>query len=527
MTNNNVKKPILLCILDGFGIDDSGNKKNQENNNSSKDFAKDSAKDSREDSSKDRSNAIRLAKMPNYQRFLKDYPNSQLQTSGLSVGLPEGQIGNSEVGHMTIGAGRIIFQDLPRINNSIADKSLENNCDLLELIAKFKNSEKTCHLVGLISDGGVHSHLDHIIFLANFLQKNHVKIKIHGFLDGRDVAQKSALDFLEKLKDFNIATISGRYFAMDRDQKWDRIELASQAILNAIGKKFNNAIEGVKSSYQENITDEFVKPFIVGNFNGVEDQDSLIFCNFRADRARQISQKFLESNKFSLALSLTQYSPDLNKFFRVLFPKEQIKNSLGEILAKNNLSQLRIAETEKYAHVTFFFSCGKEQEFSNESRILISSPQVATYDLKPEMSSLEIGENLCKSIASNKFDFILVNYANADMVGHSGLLDPSIKACEAIDYQLGILEKEILARDGIMIISADHGNVECMIDENHQPHTSHTTNPVPFILVANNSINFSLENGGLLDIAPSILQLLKIAKPIEMTGSNLIKTKNL
>jgi 2,3-bisphosphoglycerate-independent phosphoglycerate mutase len=507
MINNNIKKPILLCILDGFGIDNSSKKNDQETNKLA--------------------NAIALAKMPNYQRFLKTYPNSQLQTSGHFVGLPDGQIGNSEVGHMAIGAGRIIYQDLPRINNSIKDKTLENNHDLLELIIKFKNTKKTCHLVGLISDGGVHSHIDHIVFLANFLQKNQVKVLIHGFLDGRDVAQKSALDFLEKIKEFNIATISGRYFAMDRDQKWDRIELASQAILNGIGKKFNSAIEGVKNSYQENITDEFVKPFIIGDYSGAEDQDGLIFCNFRADRSRQISQKFLESKKFSLALSLTQYSPDLNKFFQVLFPKESIKNSLPEVLDNNNLHQLRISETEKYAHVTFFFSCGKEQEFSNESRILISSPQVATYDLKPEMSSLEVGDNLCKAIASNKFDFILVNYANADMVGHSGIIDASIKACEAIDYQLGILEKTILACDGMMLISADHGNVECMIDENNQPHTSHTTNPVPFILVANNANDFNLENGGLIDIAPSILQLLKIAKPIEMTGSNLIKTKNI
>jgi 2,3-bisphosphoglycerate-independent phosphoglycerate mutase len=515
MTNNNIKKPVLLCILDGFGIEDSPEKKQQKKQQKTSQTTNDSA------------NAIALAKMPNYQRFLKTYPNSQLQTSGHFVGLPDGQIGNSEVGHMTIGAGRIIYQDLPRINNSICDQTFENNRDLVELITKFKNTKKTCHLVGLISDGGVHSHIDHIVFLADFLQKNQVKVLIHGFLDGRDVAQKSALDFLEKLKNFNIATISGRYFAMDRDQKWDRIELASQAILNAIGKKFKNAFDGVNNSYQENITDEFVKPFVIADFKGVEDEDGLIFCNFRADRARQISQKFLESKKFSLALSFTQYSPDLNKFYKVLFPKEQIKNSLGEVLEKNNLHQLRIAETEKYAHVTFFFSCGKEKEFSNETRILIPSPQVATYDLKPEMSSLEVGNNLCKSIESNNFDFILANYANPDMVGHSGIIDASIKACEAIDYQLGILEKTILACDGMMLISADHGNVECMIDENNQPHTSHTTNPVPFILVANNANDFNLVDGGLSDIAPSILQLLKIAKPIEMTGSNLIKTKNL
>jgi len=501
MLKNKIKKPILLCILDGFGIAD--------------DKAQNQVK----------SNAITKAKMPNYQRILKNYPFSQLETSGLAVGLPEEQIGNSEVGHMTIGAGRIIYQDLPRINNAIKDGSLEKNADLLALINNFKNSDKTCHLLGLLSDGGVHSHLDHIIFLADFLQKNQVKVLIHAFLDGRDVAQKSALDYLEKLKNFKIATICGRYYSMDRDQKWDRIKLASEAILSGVGENFNNPSEVIANSYVQNITDEFVKPCVINNFKGVNDNDGLIFCNFRADRARQISQKLAESKKFSTALALTQYSPDLNKFYRVLFPKTQIKNSLPEILANNNLIQLRIAETEKYAHVTFFFSCGKEKEFNNEDRILIPSPNVATYDLKPEMSSIEIGENLYKAIESNKYDFILVNYANTDMVGHSGLIDPSIKACEAIDYQLGILEKAILAHDGIMLISADHGNVECMVDENNQPHTSHTTNPVPFILISRDANLFELANGGLCDIAPSILQLLKITIPQEMTGKNLINFK--
>ena len=501
MSKKNIKKPILLCILDGFGIADD------------------------KTTNQIKSNAIAEAKMPNYQRILKNYPLSQLKTSGLAVGLPDEQIGNSEVGHMTIGAGRIIYQDLPRINNAIKNGSFENNADLLALINNFKNSDKTCHLLGLISDGGVHSHLDHIIFLADFLQKNHVKVLIHAFLDGRDVAQKSALEFLEKLKNFKIATICGRYYSMDRDQKWDRIKLASDAILSGIGENFNNPSKVITNSYAQNITDEFVKPCVINNFKGVNENDGLIFCNFRADRARQISQKLAESKKFSTAIALTQYSPDLNKFYRVLFPKTQIKNSLPEILANNNLNQLRIAETEKYAHVTFFFSCGQEKEFVNEDRILVPSPNVATYDLKPEMSSIEIGENLCKAIESNKYDFILVNYANTDMVGHSGLITASIKACEAIDYQLGILEKAILAHDGVLLISADHGNVECMIDENNQPHTSHTTNPVPFILISRDANLFELANGGLCDIAPSILQLLKIPKPQEMTGENLINFK--
>ncbi len=524
MLNINKRKPILLVVLDGFGIEVKNDNANLAN--LSLDHKKSDAKQSEaKKSNAKKSNAIELAKMPNYQRFLKDYPHSQLETSGLSVGLPEGQIGNSEVGHMTMGSGRIIYQDLPRINNAIIDGSFERNEALVNMINKFKNSDKTLHLVGLISDGGVHSHIDHIIFLANFLQKNQVKFLIHGFLDGRDVAQKSALEFLEKLKNFKIATICGRYYAMDRDQKWDRIQLASDAILKGIGDKFYDVNQAVNRAYEKNITDEFIKPCVINSFGGVDDGDGLIFCNFRADRARQISQKFVESKKFSSAIAYSQYSIELNKFYQILFPKQAIKNSLPEILAKNNLSQLRIAETEKYAHVTFFFSCGRESEFANEARILVQSPAVSTYDLKPEMSSIEIGDNLCKSIRSNSFDFILVNYANPDMVGHSGVLDASIKACEAIDYQLGILEKEIIACDGMMIICADHGNVECMIDENNQPHTAHTNNPVPFILVGNNCNFYSLSNGNLSDIAPSILQLLKLSQPEEMTGKNLINIK--
>ena len=497
MLNNKSKKPILLCILDGFGIGDN-----------SSEF-----------------NAISQAKMPNYQRIISHYPSSSLETSGLAVGLPEGQIGNSEVGHMTIGAGRVIYQDLVRINKAIADGSFEQNQDLQKLIKHHHLHNSVCHLAGLISDGGVHSQLDHLIFLANFLEKNNVKFVIHGFLDGRDVAQKSAEKYLQQLKNFKIATISGRYYAMDRDKKFERIELAFNAIIQAQGPNFSTGFEAIKNSYSNNITDEFVKPCVINDYKGVDKNDSLIFFNFRADRARQISEKFMNSNKFALALAFTEYSLNLNNFYKILFPPQQIKNSLPEILEKNNLSQLRIAETEKYAHVTFFFSCGQEQEFKNESRILVQSPLVATYDLKPEMSASEITNNLCIAIKSNKFDFILVNYANPDMVGHSGDLSASIKACEAIDQQLEILEKTILEIDGLMLISADHGNIECMVDQNNQPHTAHTTNPVPFILISQNANSFTLKNGNLSDIAPSILYLLNISKPIEMQGKCLINHK--
>lgn len=492
--NKSSYKPVLLCILDGFGIGDE----------------------------LDPNNAIAKAKMANYQRFLKKYPHSQLQTSGLAVGLPEGQMGNSEVGHMTIGAGRVIFQDLPRINNAIIDGTLEQNHDLQKLITDLKNTDQTCHLMGLFSDGGVHSHLDHILFLAEILTKNNVKIALHLFLDGRDVAQKSALEFLEKAAKFKIATISGRYYAMDRDQKWDRIKLATDAIIFGKGENFSNATLAVENSYNQNITDEFVKPCAIGNYGGIAENDAMIFCNFRADRARQISEKLFENSKFSHALALTEYSEKLNKFYQILFPPVTIKNSLPEILSGHNLTQLRIAETEKYAHVTFFFSCGREKEFSGEERILIKSPNVATYDLKPEMSAFEVGEKLSNAIKSEKFDFIVVNYANCDMVGHSGDLEPSIKACQAIDLQLGILEKLILEKNGAMLISADHGNIECMQDENNHPHTSHTTNPVPLVLISNDANNIKLENGALSDIAPTILHLMQIESPQEMTGKNLI-----
>ncbi len=498
MKQNKTHKPILLCILDGWGIGDEN----------------------------DASNAIARAKLPNYNRFFKQYPNSQLETSGLSVGLPEGQMGNSEVGHMTIGAGRIIFQDLPRINNAVSDGSLAKNPKLLELISDLKASKKTCHLMGLLSDGGVHSHIDHIIFLAEFLAKNGVKVLLHAFLDGRDVAQKSALEFLERVKNIEIATLSGRYYAMDRDQKWDRIKLATNAIIFAQGEKFSDAVSAVKNSYANEISDEFLKPCIIDNYSGIENGDALIFCNFRADRARQISEKLFAECKFSQAIALTEYSEKLNEFYQILFPPIEIKNSLPEVLSSHGLTQLRIAETEKYAHVTFFFSCGVEKEMSGESRILVKSPAVATYDLQPEMSANEVGEKLRAAINSEKFDFIIVNYANPDMVGHSGMLDPSIKACEAIDAQLGLLEKIILEKNGLMLISADHGNVECMLDCDHKPHTSHTTNPVPFILVGNDVAGLNLENGNLSDIAPTVLHLIGIEKPQEMEGKNLLRNLN-
>lgn len=503
MTQKSTKTPILLCILDGWGIGDPD----------------------------DKNNAIAQAKTPNYDRFLQQYPNSQLMTSGLDVGLPEGQMGNSEVGHMSIGAGRIIFQDFPRINNAMQDGSLENNPKLRALISNLQESNKTCHLLGMLSDGGVHSHLNHIIYVAEMLAHHNINVVFHAFLDGRDVAQKSAIDYLEKIKNIKIATICGRHYAMDRDNNWDRIKPSYDAIMSGIGAKDSDAMTAVRNSYEQNITDEFILPTVIGNYAGITDGDALLFCNFRSDRVRQISSAILNPEfnefetkniKFSQAISFTKYSDELNKFYQVLFPPINVRHSLPEILSQQNLTQLRIAETEKYAHVTFFFSCGEEKKFPGEKRLLVKSPTVTTYDLQPEMSAAEVGNNLRSAIDSGEFDFIVVNYANPDMVGHSGMINPSIQACEAIDEQLQLLEKSVLAQDGIMLMTADHGNIECMLDEKQNPHTSHTTNPVPFILVGNNVSDAQLKNGRLSDIAPTILQLMNIPKPHEMDGNNLV-----
>lgn len=503
---NSRKKPILLCILDGWGIGDKN----------------------------DLNNAIARANTPNHDRFFTQYPNSQLLTSGLDVGLPDGQIGNSEVGHMTIGAGRVIFQDLPRINNAIADGSLDKDEILNKLADELKTNNKTLHLAGLLSDGGVHAHINHIIFLAKLFSAKGVKTVLHAFLDGRDVAQKSALKYVEQFEkncDAKIVTISGRYFAMDRDKRWDRVQLAYDAIAKAAGEKFPDAKSAVENSYENDVTDEFVKPCVIGDYTGIENGDALLFCNFRADRAREISHALLDENfkdfaisdkKFGSAFSMTEYSKDLAKLYQVIFEQNDVKNSLPEILAKENMTQLRIAETEKYAHVTFFFSGGEEKEFPGEERILVNSPNVATYDLQPEMSAKLVGNKLREAISSRKFDFIIVNYANPDMVGHSGKIEAAIAACEVIDEQLGLLEKEILAQDGLMLISADHGNIECMHDNEGNPHTAHTTNPVPFILIGNEVSGVKIENGSLADIAPTIVRLMGIEQPEEMTGRNLM-----
>jgi 2,3-bisphosphoglycerate-independent phosphoglycerate mutase len=506
----NPTKPVLLCILDGWGIGD--------------------------ETSKD--NAISLAKTPNYHQILKNFPHSQLGTSGLDVGLPEGQMGNSEVGHICIGSGRVIFQDLPKIDQAIKDGSLKQKQDLQKLIFECKKSGGACHLVGLLSDGGVHSHQSHIVALAKILAENNVEVKLHCFLDGRDVAQKSAKIYLQKLQDeiknlksVTIASIGGRYYGMDRDNNWDRIKLAYESIALDSSAKFSDPVLAVEESYKNNVTDEFLLPICAENYQGMKDGDALLVANFRADRIREISTALLDENfnnfqtkkiKFCATVSMTEYSTKLNQYYSVLFPTETIKNSLGEVFAELGLKQLRIAETEKYAHVTFFFSGGREENFAGEDRILVKSPAVATYDLLPEMAAKEVGNKLSDAIKNGGYDFIVVNYANPDMVGHSGVICASIKACETIDEQLGMLKDLILQQDGIMIISADHGNIEDLVDESGNPNTAHTTNPVPFILIGNNVKTIKLKNGKLSDIAPTILDLMNINQPSEMSGSNLI-----
>ena len=496
MNNNN--NPIILCILDGWGI---GRKQ-----------------DAKYD-------AIKQASLPCWNYLLKEFPHTELVTSGEAVGLPSGQMGNSEVGHMTIGSGRVIFQDLVRINEAIAGGELAKHPDLNKLIAHHLKHNKAVHLFGLCSDGGVHSHIDHLEFLANLLDNQGIRVKLHLFLDGRDVAPRSAEKYLNRFKQ-GIATISGRFYAMDRDDRLERTQMAYQAIAKAHGNKADNWQVYLKEQYEQNISDEFVVPVILNNYQGIEDGDSLLFTNFRSDRIKQLVHSLL-TDKYKLAykIGMTHYSDELSQQLTCLFSEQRINNSLAEVISKNHKKQLRIAETEKYAHVTFFFNGGKEDLYPNEDRILVPSPKVRTYDLKPEMSAVEVTEKLIEAINSKKYDLIVVNYANGDMVGHSGKIEAAIKAVESIDNCLNQLYQATKQNDGILIITADHGNVECMFDQEHDNfHTAHTNNPVPFIIVKNDLFQskIKLSPGNLSDVAPTILKIMHIKQPSEMTGKSLI-----
>ncbi|MFJ5423874.1 2,3-bisphosphoglycerate-independent phosphoglycerate mutase [Wolbachia endosymbiont of Drosophila barbarae] len=494
-------KSVVLCILDGWGNGIENNKYN----------------------------AISNANPPCWQYISSNYPKCSLSACGADVGLPGGQIGNSEVGHMNIGSGRVVMQSLQRINQEIG--TIENNANLQSFISNLKSKNGVCHIMGLVSDGGVHSHQKHISTLANKISQHGIKVVIHAFLDGRDTlpnsGKKCIQEFTKSIKgnDTRIATVSGRYYAMDRDNRWKRTIEAYEAIAFAKAPCHDNAVSLIENNYQNNITDEFIRPAVIGDYQGIKPEDGVLLANFRADRMIQLASILLGKTdyakvaKFSSILSMMKYKEDLK--IPYIFPPTSFADTLGQTIEDNKLRQLRIAETEKYAHVTFFFNCGKEEPFSGEERILIPSPKVQTYDLQPEMSAFELTEKLVEKIHSQEFALIVVNYANPDMVGHTGNIKAAEKAVLAVDDCLAkVLSAVKKSSNTALIVTADHGNVECMFDEeNHTPHTAHTLNKVPFIVSCN---NLKLRDGRLSDIAPTILQLLGIKKPNEMTGSSLI-----
>lgn len=487
-------------------------------------------------------NAVAQAKKPNFDRYFNKYPHEQLKACGLDVGLPEGQMGNSEVGHLNIGAGRIVYQSLTRINKSIQDGDFFKNQVLLDAMSHVKEHDSALHLMGLLSDGGVHSHYEHLFALLKFAKEQGVeKVYVHAFLDGRDVGQQTALQYIEeterKFKEIGVgqfASVSGRYYAMDRDKRWDREQLAYDAMTYGKGVEYKTAAAGVEASYAEDVYDEFVVPFVVkddeiGSENtGVNDGDAMIFFNFRPDRAAQLSEVYTneEFDGFQMDkrligikfVTFTKYNDKVKA--DVVFVKEDLVNTIGEVASNNNLTQLRIAETEKYPHVTYFMSGGRNEEFNGERRILIDSPKVATYDLKPEMSAYEVRDALLTELDKGDLDLILLNFANPDMVGHSGMLEPTIKAIEAVDECLGAVVDKIIAMGGTAVITADHGNSDEVVTLDGAPMTAHTTNPVP-VIVTDDKV--TLRSGGrLADLAPTLIDILGVEKPIEMTGESLI-----
>jgi 2,3-bisphosphoglycerate-independent phosphoglycerate mutase len=482
-------------------------------------------------------NAVRLARTPNFTRLWQSCPHAFLHTSGRDVGLPDGQMGNSEVGHMNIGAGRIVKQELVRIGDAIADGSIARVPALCAFVEKLRASNGICHLLGLVSPGGVHSHQDHAAALANILHENGIPTVIHAFTDGRDTPPQSAKEDLERLRkalpdDVRIATVSGRYFAMDRDKRWDRVAKAYAAIADAEGPRFDKPDDAVEAGYASGKFDEFIPPAVIGGYEGMKDGDGILCFNFRADRVREILSALLDPHfdgfprrrgvRIAAALGMAFYSDELAPFLDVLFPPARLEQILGAVVSEASKKQLRMAETEKYPHVTYFLNGGEETPFAGEERIMVPSPKVATYDLQPEMSAPELTEKAVAAIGSGQYDLIILNYANPDMVGHTGSLSAAIKAVETVDNGLGRLIEAMRAQGGAMLITADHGNCEMMKDpETGGPHTAHTTNPVPVVLVDGRSE--SIHDGILADVAPTLLQLMGIAQPEAMTGHSLIK----
>ncbi|MFP4456416.1 MAG: 2,3-bisphosphoglycerate-independent phosphoglycerate mutase [Clostridia bacterium] len=475
-------------------------------------------------------NAFKLANTPMIDNLFEKYPGTTLNASGRAVGLQEGQMGDSNVGHLNIGAGRIVWQMLPKIKKAVEEGLLEESESLKKAIEESINNKRPLHLMGLVSDGGVHSHMDIIKDLLEHMSKyDGLQVAIHAILDGRDVPPRSAKKYIKKLQAWckkypfaSIKTVSGRYYTMDRDNRWDRTELAYKAMSDGIGLNFDDPLEAIEYSYQKGINDEFVKPSIINSNEGMllQEGDNLFFFNFRTDRARQITTKLIDNG--IKVTGMTEYDEDFH--IPIIIHQDDVKNTLAEWLSKKGLKQLHIAETEKYAHVTFFFNGGREEPFRNEERILVNSPNVATYDLKPEMSAYEVTKKTIETISEIDYDFIILNYANCDMVGHTGDISAAIKAVEAVDDNLSKLIPALISKGYQILITADHGNVEQMI-VNDKPHTAHTLNKVPFIMISDE--NFELKGKGKLgDIAPTVLDLLKIDKPKEMTGESLLIKEN-
>ena len=507
------KKPVALIILDGFGL--------------------------REDST---CNAVAQAHKPNYDRYWSTYSHTTLVACGEAVGLPEGQMGNSEVGHLNIGAGRIVYQDLTRISKSIRDKDFFDNEALLSAVNHAKSTGNKLHVLGLLSDGGVHSHIEHLFATLELAKQQGLdEVYIHAFLDGRDVPPSSGRGYMEQLVAFiakvgigKIVTVQGRYYAMDRDKRWERVGKSYRSMVYGDGPTATDALGAIDASYAQEVYDEFVLPTVIVDVAGapvakVESGDALIFINFRPDRAIQLGQVLTNptfdgfdrgaSHPTGLAfVCMTTYSDDV--IGKVAYGPKDLNNTYGDVLAQHGLTQLRIAETEKYPHVTFFFSGGRHAELAGETRVLINSPKVATYDLKPEMSAYEVAEAAVNEINADKHDAIVLNFANPDMVGHSGMLEPTIKAVEATDVCMGKVVDAVLAKGGVAVIIADHGNADVLCDEQGRPHTAHTTNPVPCIIT---KPGLNLRNDGILaDVAPTLLDLLSVAQPVDMTGATLI-----
>ena len=504
-----MKKPVVLCIMDGFGIRDT-----------------------------DEGNAIHAAKTPNLNKFFNENPFTTIGASGLDVGLPNGQMGNSEVGHTNIGAGRVVYQMLVKITKSIEDGDFFDIEALKNAVQNCKDNGSALHLIGLLSDGGVHSHIEHLYGLLELAKKNGLKkVYVHCLMDGRDVSTTSGVGFIKdlqaKMKELGvgeIASVMGRYYAMDRDFAWDRVEKAYAAFVYGEGIQNSDPVKAMEESYAKDVTDEFIVPTVVKKDGMIKAGDSVVSFNFRPDRARQFTRTLVDpdfdgferkNGFFPLTyVCMTQYDETMPNV-SVAFPPEELKMTFGEYLASKNMTQLRIAETQKYAHVTFFFNGGEEKTFEGEDRILIQSPDVPTFDLQPEMSAYPVCDAVCEQIESGKYDAVVLNFANCDMVGHTGVFDAAVKAVEAVDECVGRVVRSTLKMGGAVVITADHGNADCMVGEDGQPFTPHTTNPVPFCVVG---YPCELKKGGrLADIVPSILKIMGLPQPTEMTGESLIK----